>query len=119
MASALWSSPSDEILKFPAKYLVTFMANHRMMQANDRPQWRVVKGGSREYVRALRAKWNVRERVGDSVTRVTRTPTHVDIESGAGTEHYDRVVLAGHSDQSLALLADASNAERDVLGAMT
>ncbi|MBS0487308.1 MAG: FAD-dependent oxidoreductase, partial [Proteobacteria bacterium] len=54
MASALWSSPSSQIVKFPAKYLVQFMANHQMLQMRDRPQWRVVKGGSQTYVRALR-----------------------------------------------------------------
>ncbi len=53
MASALWSSPSAQILAFPAKYLVQFMANHQMLQTSDRPQWRVVKGGSQSYVRAI------------------------------------------------------------------
>jgi predicted NAD/FAD-binding protein len=119
MASALWSSPTREVLNFPAKYLVQFMSNHQMMQARGRPQWRVVKGGSREYVRALRLGWRVKERSSSPVRRVRRHPMHVDVETGVGNERFDQVVMACHSDQALALLADASPIERDVLGAIT
>ena len=119
MASALWSSPSHEIEKFPAKYLVQFMSNHRMMQADGRPQWRVVKGGSREYVRALRKGWNVRERVESEVTKITRSDSGVAIESNAQVDRYDQVVLASHSDDTLRVLSDATSAEREILGAMT
>jgi predicted NAD/FAD-binding protein len=119
MASALWSSPSAQILKFPAKYLARFMANHQMLQVRGRPQWRVVKGGSQAYVRALRKAWPVRERIGDPVTRITRGPQQARVDSAAGSANYDHVVLACHSDQALALLGDASARERDILGAMT
>ncbi|HEX4481694.1 MAG TPA: FAD-dependent oxidoreductase [Rudaea sp.] len=118
MASALWSSPTKEIMKFPAKYLVQFMANHQMMRTSGRPQWRVVKGGSREYVRALRKTWRVSERTEAPVRRVRRYAEHVDVETAVGNERFDHVVMACHSDQSLALLADASPVERDVLGAI-
>ena len=119
MASALWSSPSTEILKFPAKYLVQFMANHRMMQADRRPQWRVVKGGSRNYVCALRERWNVHERVGCAVTRIVRDSAGVDIACDSQVDRFDHAVLAGHADDTLAILRDASSTEREVLGAMT
>ncbi len=66
MASALWSSPPAQILAFPARYLVQFMANHQMLQLNGRPEWRVVCGGSASYVRALRMRWKVRERLNCS-----------------------------------------------------
>ncbi len=118
MASALWSSPATEILEFPAKYLVQFMANHRMMQAEGRPQWRVVKGGSRNYVRALRKRWNVRERVGCAVTRIVRDSAGVDIRCDSQVDRFDHVVLAGHADDTLTVLDDATSTERDVLGAM-
>jgi predicted NAD/FAD-binding protein len=118
MASALWSSPSAQILKFPAKYLVRFMANHQMLQVRGRPQWRVVKGGSQAYVRALREVWRVHERIGDAVTRITRGPQRVRVESMSGSADYDQTVLACHSDQALALLGDASEREREILGAM-
>jgi predicted NAD/FAD-binding protein len=118
MACALWSSPSAQILRFPAKYLVQFMANHQMLQASGRPQWRVVAGGSQMYVRTLRTSWRVRERSGCPVTRVTRGVDNVAIDSVAGRDYFDHAVLACHSDQALALLGDASDRERAILGAM-
>jgi predicted NAD/FAD-binding protein len=118
MASALWSSPSAQILHFPAKYLAQFMANHQMLQASDRPQWRVVKGGSQSYVRALRQNWKVRERTGCPVTAITREAAGVRVDSAGTSERYDHAVLACHSDQALALLADPSERERDILGAL-
>ena len=119
MASALWSSPSAQVLQFPARHLLRFMANHRMLQASGRPQWRVVKGGSQRYVRALRSGWRVRERAGCAATAVRREPDGVRIDSPAGSEHFDQAVLACHSDHALSLLKDASEPERDILGAIT
>jgi uncharacterized protein len=118
MASALWSSPRTQILSFPARYLVQFMANHQMLQINDRPQWRVVRGGSSTYVRALRGRWAVRERLNCAVRAIRRVAAGVTIESAAGIEHFDHVVLACHSDQALALLADADEREQSILSAM-
>lgn len=118
MASALWSSPSARILSFPAKYLVQFMANHQMLQVSDRPQWRVVRGGSNAYVRALRARWRVQERLSTPVSMVLRDDDGVTVFTEAGAERFDRLVLACHSDQSLRLLSDATDNERAVLGAM-
>ena len=118
MASALWSSPSARILSFPAKYLVQFMANHQMLQVSDRPQWRVVRGGSNAYVRALRARWRVQERLSTPVSMVLRDEDGVTVFTEAGAERFDRLVLACHSDQSLRLLSDATDNERAVLGAM-
>jgi uncharacterized protein len=118
MACALWSSPSSGILGFPAKYLVQFMANHHMLQVSGRPEWRVVAGGSARYVDALRARWHVREHLSTPVHALRRHVNGVDVVSTRGTETFDEVVLACHSDQALALLADADPAERSVLGAM-
>jgi uncharacterized protein len=118
MACALWSAPAHAVLAFPAQFLVRFMANHQMLQLSGRPGWRVVCGGSASYVRAMRARWRVRERPACAVRSVRREPAGVSIESAAGAEHFDQVVLACHSDQSLKLLADASPAEREVLGAI-
>lgn len=120
MASALWSSPAMQILAFPAKYLVAFMANHQMLQVEGRPQWRVVSGGSRRYVDALRARWRVRERLACPVLAVHRPAEGgVVVESLAGHERFDQAVLACHSDQALALLDRPSAAEREILGAIT
>ncbi|WP_158884791.1 FAD-dependent oxidoreductase [Rhodanobacter sp. L36] len=118
MASALWSSPPTQILAFPVRYLVQFMANHQMLQLSDRPEWRVVRGGSCTYVQALRARWTVRERLNCAVRSVRRHQASVEVESVAGIEHFDHVVMACHSDQSLALLSDASEREHTILGAI-
>jgi predicted NAD/FAD-binding protein len=118
MASALWSSSSAQILSFPARYLVQFMANHQMLQLRGRPQWRVVRGGSSAYIKALRARWNVDERLGCPVRAVRRNCEGIEIVSATATERFDHVVMACHSDQALALLADVSEREHAVLGAM-
>jgi predicted NAD/FAD-binding protein len=119
MASALWSSPTAAVLGFPARYLVQFMVNHQMLRLARRPEWRVVSGGSRRYVDALRARWSVDERLNTCVLAVRRHDSGVDVVTHAGTHAFDEVVLACHSDQALALLTDADGAERSVLGAMT
>jgi predicted NAD/FAD-binding protein len=118
MASALWSSPAAEILSFPARYLIQFMANHQMLQVNDRPQWRVVQGGSASYIAAMTMRWRVRERLSCPVQSVRRERDGVIVKSRFGVEHFDQVVLACHGDQALRLLADADEAERDILGAV-
>ena len=118
MASALWSSPAVRILRFPARYLVQFMANHHMLQVEGRPEWRVVRGGSRRYIDALQCHWNVDVRLGEAATSVHRSAQGVTVGSTQGTGSFDQVVLACHSDQALALLGDASTHERDILGAI-
>jgi len=118
MASALWSSPEQSVLAFPAKYLVQFMANHHMLRMAGRPEWRVVRGGSRRYVEAMAARWDVDVRVATPVRGIARDALGALVRCDAGGERYDHVVLACHSDQALAMLDDASDAERDILGAI-
>lgn len=118
MASALWSSPAAQILDFPARYLVQFMVNHQLLQVNGRPTWRVVRGGSQAYVKALRARWNVHERLRCPVQAVRRVQAGAEVHTADGDERYDQVVLACHSDQALVLLADADALERAILGAI-
>ncbi len=118
MASALWSSPPRRILEFPMRYLVRFLQNHQMLQVANRPQWRVVEGGSATYVRALQAQWPVDVRLACPVETVRRAAGGVDVHHAGGRERFDDVVLACHSDQALRLLPDASRAERDILGAI-
>ncbi len=118
MASALWSSPPGRVLQFPARYLVQFMANHQMLSVSGRPVWRVVRGGSATYVRALRARWRVKERIRCPVRAVRRGAGEVTVTHDGGRESFEHVVLACHSDQALALLPDASARERSILGAI-
>ncbi len=118
MASALWSSPSAQILSFPARYLVQFMANHHMLQVSGRPDWRVVRGGSASYVRALQAQWRVSVRLQTQVHSVRRDAEGVELHTAQGIERFNQVVLACHSDQALALLTDADDRESAILGAI-
>ena len=119
MASALWSSPPQDILAFPARYLVQFMAHHRMLTLGTRPPWRVVTGGSATYVEALRRRWRVEERMSCPVYAVRRGARDVEIVHEHGRERFDHAVLACHSDTALALLqGDADAREWEILGAM-
>jgi len=118
MASALWSSPPAQILAFPARHLVQFMANHQMLQVNGRPEWRVVSGGSASYVAALRARWGAKARLDCPVRSIRRGTREVTVTTDGGSERFDHVILACHSDQALSLLGDASDREQDILSAI-
>jgi len=118
MASALWSSPPRAVLDFPARHLVAFLANHQMLDLGTRAPWRVVDGGSARYVEALRRRWHVRERIACPVESVTREDDGVTLRSRADTARYDQIVLACHADQALAVLDDADESERAILGAL-
>jgi uncharacterized protein len=118
MASALWSSPAQQILQFPARYLVQFMANHCMLQTSGRPPWRVVAGGSKSYVEAWQKHCKAKVRLATPVRAVTRGGDAITLNTDTGSESFDQIVLACHSDQALALLADANERERDILGAI-
>jgi uncharacterized protein len=118
MASALWSSSSSEVLRFPARYLMQFMANHQMLSASQRPTWRVVQGGSSSYIEAMQSRWDLQVRLNSPVQAVRRDAEGVEVTSAAGSERFDQIILACHSDQALALLMDADTREREILGAM-
>jgi predicted NAD/FAD-binding protein len=118
MGGAIWSAPAREIMDFPAENFVAFFSNHRLLQ-HDRPVWRTVVGGSRNYVDALTAAFRDRIRLGRAVTSVERKRHGVVVTDGSGgSAIFDHVVMATHSDQALALLSDADASERAVLGAI-
>ncbi len=114
MASALWSQPRRQVLAMPLAFLVRFLDNHGMLSLADRPEWRVVQGGSRRYVEALMATFRSCLRLGHTVRRVTRQKDGVLVDG----ERFDAVIFACHSDQALATLTDASALEREILGAL-
>jgi predicted NAD/FAD-binding protein len=118
MGAAIWSAPASEILDFPAENFVAFFSNHRLLQY-DRPAWRTVKGGSRNYVEKLTAAFKDQLRLGCAATSIKRTSHGVVVRDSDGcSETYDHVVIASHSDQALAMLEDADNCERRILGAI-
>jgi len=119
MGSAIWSMSRADMLGFPLQFFVRFCRNHGLLSVNQRPQWRVIEGGSRSYVAPLCQPFAERIRRNCPVARVTRDPDGVTVISAAGTERFDKVVFACHSDQALALLATPSADERAVLGTLT
>ncbi len=117
MAACIWSTPSTRINSFPLRTFVQFCHNHGLLALSNRPQWRSVAGGGREYVRRLRA--GIPDvRLGAAVRQVRRLPDHVIVSTDRGPERFDEVVLATHTDQSLAMLEHASAEERSVLKAI-
>jgi len=117
--SAVWSADPRQAGSFPARFIAEFLANHGMLGFRDRPRWSTVVGGSARYVEALTAPFSDRIRLGAPVRSVTRGARHVEIvAAGGGVESFDHVILATHSDQALRLLSDASERERELLGAI-
>jgi predicted NAD/FAD-binding protein len=117
--SAVWSAASRQMWSFPARFLAEFFDNHGMLSLRNRPSWRTVRGGSARYVEALTRPFSHRLRLRTPVQAVTRQGDHVLVgPRGGEVERFDEVVLATHSDQALALLADASDREHEILGAI-
>jgi predicted NAD/FAD-binding protein len=118
MGAAIWSTPAHDMLDFPAENFVAFFSNHRLLQY-DRPVWRTVKGGSRNYVEKLTDAFRDCIRLGCAVTSIERKARGVVVtDSHGASETYDHVVIATHSDQALKMLSDADEQERSVLGAI-
>jgi predicted NAD/FAD-binding protein len=115
LTSALWSTAPGRALEFPAAYAIRFFDNHGML-GFGRFRWRTVTGGSRSYVDAIGARLGDRLRLGSGVRSIRRTADGAELRVGDGVERFDRVVLATHADQALALLEDPTPEERRVLG---
>ena len=118
MTGAIWSMGNQAMMHFPMKTLAAFMHNHRMLQAGDRPQWRTVVGGSSQYIAPLTKQYRDRIRINTPVSELKRDEDGVRFQAGGEEQHFDAVVLACHSTQSLAILADPSADEERILGAM-
>jgi predicted NAD/FAD-binding protein len=118
MGSAIWSMSLADMLNFPLQFFVRFFRNHGLLSVNDRPQWRVISGGSRSYLQPLSAGFTEHIRLNSAVTRVERDLAGVVIHTANGPERFDNVVFACHSDQALRMLDAPTPAEREILGAM-
>ncbi len=118
MGAAIWSSSLQEMRRFPLPLFLRFFENHGLLDIRDRPQWYVVPGGSREYVRALLARLGDRLdlRLNAPVQQVDRHPAGVTLRLASGEAHFDQVIFACHSAQALAMLAAPTDSEREVLG---
>jgi predicted NAD/FAD-binding protein len=121
MLGCIWSCPTDQMLQFPVATMIRFCHNHGLMQVSNRPQWWTVQGGARNYVEKITATI-ADKRLNTPVRRIERDPAiaenGVRVITDGRTETFDKVILATHSDQSLALLQAPSRDERRALGAI-
>jgi uncharacterized protein len=118
MGMSIWSATESGMMSFPARFFVEFFDKHGFLNVDNRPVWQAVKGGSREYMRKLAEPLKQRIRLDTRVTKLRRDATGVQLSTATGTsERFDHVFIACHSDQALRLLDDASDAERELLGA--
>ena len=117
MLGCIWSCPTDQMLRFPVATVLRFCHNHGLLQVRDRPQWWTVAGGARHYVDKITARI-ADKRLGTLVRGIQRDGEGVRVLTDAHSERFDKVILATHSDQALALLHDPSPDERRVLGAI-
>lgn len=117
MAGAVWSMPPAKMLRFPAATLLHFFHNHGFLGLHTQHQWWTVDGGARQYVQRLTAPWRQHIKSGCGVVKVERNFGGALVTTSDGERHeFDAVILATHADQALALLADPTPAEREILG---
>ena len=117
-AAAIWSSTPRQMADYPAAAFIRFYQNHRLLEVDMAPNWRTVSGGSTRYVEALAADFGGETRLASPVTRIDRDTLGATVHSRHGAERFDAVVLAVHSDQALAILAEPSADERALLTPM-
>ncbi len=119
MGSAVWSTDRERFRRFPVAYLARFFHNHGFLNIRHQPQWLTIRGGSHRYIPPLTRSYADRIRLGSPVTAIRRTPGAVAVTvANQPAEDFDQVVLAVHSDQALRMLADPTDAEWAVLGAI-
>jgi len=117
MLGCIWSCPTTQMLQFPVATMIRFCHNHGLIQISNRPQWHTVAGGARHYVDKITAGI-ADKRLNCPVQQIARDADGVRVTSQGQTERFDKVVIATHSDQALALLGDPSDQERTTLGAI-
>ena len=120
MGSAIWSVKQSDMLKIPLNFFVNFFRNHGLLNINKRPQWRVIKGGSRAYIEPLIQRYKDKVRLNTPVYEVDRniTGSYIKLQTKSGTEIFEHVVFSCHSNQALACLKDASALEKEILAAI-
>ncbi len=117
MLGCIWSCPTSQMLQFPVATMVQFCHNHGLLQVNDRPQWWTVAGGAKHYVEKIIA--NIADkRLDTPVYSIARDSRGVHIITSASSERFDKVIIATHSDQALAMLQHPSQAEKHTLSAI-
>lgn len=118
MGAAIWSSGLAAMKAFPVKFFVRFFNHHGLLNITDRPQWKVITGGSQRYIDTIQPHLNAAIELNADIQAVKRTPQGVQIQMPDHQAVYDQVIFACHSDQALALLDDPSDAEQQILSAI-
>lgn len=118
MGSAIWSATQGVMLAFPLEFFIRFFSNHGLLNVVNRPQWRVIKGGSHAYIAPLIKNFKHKIKLNSPVNRIVRNKTGVTLISNGTAEDFDQVVFACHSDQALAILGDASDDEQKILSSI-
>ena len=117
MGEAIWSTDPVRFNEFPARYFTEFFKNHGFLNVRDQPRWLTVKGRSRQYIEPITRPYKDRIRVNCPVASVRRHSDGVEVQpKNQEAEKFDQVVIATHSDQALAMLADPTDAEKNILG---
>ena len=118
MGSAIWSTNAQSMLDMPALFFIRFFNNHGLMEVKNRSGWWVIKGGSKEYVKKMIAEFDSRIKLNTAVQSISRSDNKITIQVTDKEEIFDAVVIATHSDQALRMLADSTNQEKEILGAL-
>jgi predicted NAD/FAD-binding protein len=116
MGAAIWSCPTSTFSQFPIRFIVEFYSNHGLLSVNDRPQWHVIRGGSKSYIQPLTRDFADRICLSSPVDRVTRGDSGMNVHVNGAAHDFDHVIFACHSDQALRILGSNATAnEREIL----
>jgi len=115
MGAAIWSTPDEQMMEFPAQAFARFFENHGLLTVSDQPQWYTIKGGSYQYVHAFMKKFQGKIFTNSPVLKITRDNGKVKLHLGDGEAIFDAVVIAAHADESFSMLADPSAHEQNLL----
>lgn len=118
ITAAIWSAGDDDVKKFPLRFFMNFFKNHGMLSVNERPQWRVIKNGSKSYIPAFTKGWEDKIKLNCPVDMIKRKGDKVFIKAKNGLEEFDGIIFACHSDQALALLSSPTTDESNILKAI-
>jgi predicted NAD/FAD-binding protein len=118
MGAAIWSASEDVMMDFPLKFFLQFFNNHGMLSVDQRPQWRVISGGSQSYIEPITQSFKERIHLNTPITKVVRNKDGVILYSHDKAFEFDQVIFSCHSDQALNMLAEPTQLESDILGSL-
>jgi len=121
MGAAIWSTSAEKTIEMPAAFYIRFFQNHGLLQINNRPQWRVIKGGSKSYIEKIKKGFEKQIMLSTPVKKVIRHKNEVEVcfgKDGKYSNKFDKVIIATHSDQALQMLDKPNAKEKEILGAL-